>query len=145
MIIKYSLEISYEVPEEYKYSQMELMKDYMKIIKENPLISQKDKVLNTLGAKYNSFMQNHDFDIFFGDMTTKESILQRNTNFHVIKSKVLDFIKELPDGYYVISITKIVGDKDFCIFSFNGETDYKKLDDTDIEIQKLCEKYLDDK
>lgn len=143
MIVKYSIEIAYKVSEEYKYSQLELMKDYMKIIKENPEISQKDKVLNTLGSKYNSFMRNHDFDILFGDLTTKESILQRNTNFQILQLRVLNFIKELSGDYYITSVTKIVGEKQICIFSINGETDYKKLDDIDTEIRKLCEKYLD--
>ncbi len=134
---KYSVEISYNLDKVYKISQIELIVGYMKIIKENKEISEKDDILNKLGSKYNTEMNSHDFDVKVENMLTQGTILKRNTNFELNKVNIINFIKDIPENYYIRFINKKVGSNIQCIYTTNGTANLTNLNDLDNEILKL--------
>ena len=134
MAVKYSVEIFYKLDQELKLNQIDMMMRYMQIIKENKEIKEKDKVLNKLGEKYNTDMNSHDFDILCDDLFTPGTVLQRNTNFHLNKLKIIDFIKEIPENYKIKFIIKYIGKNMYKIYDINDKTDQIELDELDNNI-----------
>ena len=140
MLIKYSVEISYKLENELKMSQIDMMTRYMKIIKENQEIVEKDMILNKLGMKYNTDMNSHDFDVAVSDLNTPGTVLRRNTNFELNKLNITNFLKEIPVNYEIQFINKKVNNTRYRIYDSNNETSYKKLSELDNEILKIVKK-----
>ena len=140
MLIKYSVEISYKLENELKMSQIDIMTRYMKIIKENQEIAEKDMILNNLGMKYNTDMNSHDFDVAVSDLNTPGTVLRRNTNFELNKLNITNFLKEIPVNYEIQFINKKVNNTRYRIYDSNNETSYKKLSELDNEILKIVKK-----
>ena len=140
MLIKYSVEISYKLENELKMSQIDIMTRYMKIIKENQEIAEKDMILNKLGMKYNTDMNSHDFDVTVSDLNTPGTVLRRNTNFELNKLNITNFLKEIPVNYEIQFINKKVNNTHYRIYDSNNETSYKKLSELDNEILKIVKK-----
>ena len=134
MSIKYSVEISYKLENELKMSQIEVITKYMQIIKENKEIVNKDRILNNLGAKFNTNMNSHDFDLEISDLFTPGTVLKRNTNFELNKFNIINFIKEIPDNYEIQFINKKVSNNTYRIYDIDDQTNYKTLSDLDNEI-----------
>jgi hypothetical protein len=140
MSIKYSVEVSYKLDNELIITPIDMITKYMQIIKENKEIYQKDMVLNKIGAKYNTDMNSHDFDVSIPDMHTPGTVLLRNTNFQLNKLNIVNFIKDLPDNYQIQFINKEVNNNMYRIYDINNKTDYKKLTELDNEILKTIKK-----
>ena len=134
MSIKYSVEISYKLENELKMSQIEVITKYMQIIKENKEIVDKDRILNNLGAKFNTNMNSHDFDLEISDLFTPGIVLKRNTNFELNKFNIINFIKEIPDNYEIQFINKKVSNNTYRIYDIDDQTNYKTLSNLDNEI-----------
>ena len=140
MAIKYSVEISYKLDKELKVSQLEVFSKYMQIVKENKEIQEKDKVLNIIGEKYNTDMNSHDFDLAISDMFTPGTVLKRNTNFHLNKLNIVNFIKEIPENYKILFVTKYIGKNLYRIYDINGKTDQIELSELDDNIINVIKK-----
>ena len=140
MSIKYSVEVSYKLDNELIITPVDMITKYMQIINENKEIYQKDMVLKKIGAKYNTDMNSHDFDVDIPDMNTPGTVLLRNTNFQLNKLNIVNFIKDLPDNYQIQFINKEVNNNMYRIYDINNKTDYKKLTELDNEILKIIKK-----
>ena len=140
MAIKYSVEISYKLDKELKVSQLEVFSKYMQIVKENKEIQEKDKVLNIIGEKYNTDMNSHDFDVLCTDLFTPGTVLKRNTNFHLNKLNIVNFIKEIPENYKILFVTKYIGKNLYRIYDINGKTDQIELSELDDNIINVIKK-----
>ena len=140
MAVKYSVEISYTLDKELKVNQIEVMTRYMQIVKENKEIQEKDTVLNIIGEKYNTDMNSHDFDVLCTDMFTPGTVLKRNTNFHLNKLNILNFIKEIPENYKILFVTKYIGKNLYRIYDINGKTDQIELSELDNDIINVVKK-----
>ena len=142
MAVKYSVEISYTLEKELKISQLEVMSKYMQIVKENKEIQEKDKVLNIIGKKYNTDMNSHDFDLAISDMFTPGTVLKRNTNFHLNKLNIVNFIKEIPENYSILFVIKYVGKNLYRIYDIDDKIDYKTLSELDNDIINVVKSKL---
>jgi hypothetical protein len=140
MSIKYSVEVSYKLDNELIINPVDMITKYMQLIKENKEIYDKDMVLNKIGAKYNTDMNSHDFDIITPDMNISGTVLLRNTNFQLNKLNIVNFIKDIPDNYQIQFINKEVNNNMYRIYDINNKTDYKKLTELDKEILKTIKK-----
>jgi hypothetical protein len=134
LAIKYSVEVAYKLDNELKMSQIDIMTRYMKIIKENSEIVNKDNILNQIGMKYNVDMNSHDFDVEMSNPLMPGTVLRRNANFHLNKLKVVNFIKDIPANYEIRFINKKVNNNQYRIYDIDGQTTYKTLSDLDTEI-----------
>jgi hypothetical protein len=112
----------------------------MQIIKENPEIAEKDNILNMLGSKYNTDMNSHDFDVKVSDLFTPGVVLKRNTNFHLNKLNIVNFIKEIPEKYSIQFVIKYIGKKLYRIYDIGNKTDQIELSELDNEILKIVKK-----
>ena len=137
MKIEYSVEVSYKLDNELKFSQLDMMTRYMQIVQENQEICEKDNILNQIGVKYNTDMNSHDFDVAMTNIFTPGIVLRRNTNFHLDKFAVVNFIKDIPPNYEIQFINKIINNKHHRIYDINNDTDYKKLSELDNEILEI--------
>ncbi len=137
LAIKYSIEIAYKLDNELKMSQSDIMTRYMQIIKENKEIVEKDKILNQIGMKYNVDMNSHDFDVAMTNLFTPGTVLRRNTNFHLNKLKIVNFLKDIPANYEIRFINKKVNNNQYRIYDIDGQTTYKTLSDLDNEILNI--------
>jgi hypothetical protein len=134
LTIKYSVEVAYKLDNELKMSQIDIMTRYMKIIKENSEIVEKDNILNQIGMKYNVDMNSHDFDVEMSNLLIPGTVLRRNANFHLNKLKVVNFLKDIPANYEIRFINKKVNNNQYRIYDIDGQTTYKTLSDLDTEI-----------
>lgn len=134
LAIKYSVEVAYKLDNELKMSQIDIMTRYMKIIKENSEIVEKDNILNQIGMKYNVDMNSHDFDVEMSNPLMPGTVLRRNANFHLNKLKVVNFLKDIPANYEIRFINKKVNNNQYRIYDIDGQTTYKTLSDLDTEI-----------
>ena len=134
LAIKYSVEVAYKLDNELKMSQIDIMTRYMKIIKENSEIVEKDNILNQIGMKYNVDMNSHDFDVEMSNPLMPGTVLRRNANFHLNKLKVVNFLKDIPANYEIRFINKKVNNNHYRIYDIDGQTTYKTLSDLDSEI-----------
>jgi len=134
LAIKYSVEVAYKLDNELKMSQIDIMTRYMKIIKENSEIVEKDNILNQIGMKYNVDMNSHDFDVEMTNLLIPGTVLRRNANFHLNKLKVVNFLKDIPANYEIRFINKKVNNNQYRIYDIDGQTTYKTLSDLDTEI-----------
>ena len=134
LAIKYSVEVAYKLDNELKMSQIDIMTRYMKIIKENSEIVEKDNILNQIGMKYNVDMNSHDFDVEMSNLLIPGTVLRRNANFHLNKLKVVNFLKDIPANYEIRFINKKVNNNQYRIYDIDGQTTYKTLSDLDTEI-----------
>ncbi len=140
MAVKYSVEISYTLEKELKINQIEVISRYMQIIKENTEIVEKDKVLNIIGEKYKTDMNSHDFDLQVSDLFTPGTVLRRNTNFHLNKLNIVNFIKEIPENYSILFVIKYVGKNLYRIYDIDDKIDYKTLSELDNDIINVVKK-----
>jgi hypothetical protein len=143
MSIKYSVEVSYKLDNELTITPIDMVTKYMKLIKENKEICEKDMILTKIGDKYNTIMNSHDFDVEIDDPHTPGNVLLRNTNFKLNKLNIIKFIKDIPDNYQIQFINKEVNGNNYRIYDVNNNTSYKKLNDLDNEIIKTVKNMLD--
>jgi hypothetical protein len=85
-------------------------------------------------------MNSHDFDLAISNPLTPGTVLRRNTNFHLNKLNIINFIKEIPNNYEIQFINKKVSNNIFRIYDINNKTNYNTLSDLDNEIINLVKK-----
>ena len=140
MSITYSVEVSYKLDNELMVSPIDMITKYMQLIKENKEICEKDMVLNKIGAKYNTDMNSHDFDVKIADPFTPGNVLLRNTNFKLNHINIINFIKDIPENYQIQFINKKINGNIYRIYDINNQTNYTKLSELDNEILKTVKK-----
>ena len=141
MSTQYSVEVSYKLDNELKISKLDMLTRYMQIVKENQEIVDKDTILNNIGLKYNTDMNSDDFDVQMSNQLTQGTVLQRNTNFYLNNTNVVNFLNDIPNTYHIEFINKEFGNDNYRIYDItnkiSNKTIKKKLSDLDNEIIQI--------